>query len=292
MLKNNKKDTFRDDEVQMLGTVDPFRSRKKRLRNWMYIILFAVAAILIVLGLIFLRPGASQPDDVEGLFESSAEKYDVEALGTSQAEKAYAERLDTIVNDHSLIIFIPHHAKPHLTLGNPDDRLRKQSILAFQAADIRADNKEILGEFVLEGRQLSQGKAKKGYCAIIDDKVTISAGEKTTLLSDAISSGGYFFRQYPIVYNGTPIDNKPKGKTIRRALCERNGQIFVAVSAGDEPLNDFAHMLATIGVDNAIYLVGGKDAYGWAVDADGNLDQFGHEGYITLFENESYIVWE
>ena len=292
MLKNNKKDTFRDDEVQMLGTVDPFRSRKKKRRNRIYIFLFAALAILIVLGLIFLLPDTNQPDDVEGLFESSAEKDAVEALGTPQVEKAFTERLDTTLNNHSLILFIPHHAKPHLALGNPDDRLRKQSILAFQAADIRADNKEILGEFVLEGRQLSHGKAKKGYCAIIDGKVTISAGDKTALLSDAISSGGYFFRQYPLVFNGTPIDNKPKGKTIRRALCERNGQIFVAISTGDESLDDFAHMLTTIGVDNAIYLVGGEDAYGWAVDADGNLDQFGHEGYITMFENESYIVWE
>lgn len=292
LFSKKYKDDIRDDEVQLLGTVDPLSSIKKKRRNRTIIWTLVAVAALVALGLIFCLPRESQGEDVEGLFESSAEKEVADTLGASVVEKAFAERLDTTVNGHPLIIYIPHHATPRLYVGMPDEQAHRNSVLAFQAADIRADNKEILGEFVLAGRQLSRGIAKKGYCAIIDGKLTVAVGESTPLLSEAVATGGYFFRQYPLVDNGVAIVNKPKGKNIRKALCDRQGQIFVAVSANEETFPDFAQTLADLGVDNAIYMVGSAEAYGWAVDAEGNVDNFGHEEYLTEFENESYILWQ
>ncbi|MBP5505315.1 MAG: hypothetical protein J6X89_04340 [Bacteroidales bacterium] len=277
----------------MLGSYDPLRAieRKRRIKKLLPLIIASL--LIIIAGIILLLTRSSKAEDVEGVFESAAEKEAIKTLGDIvPVEKPFAERIDTVVNGHLMALFIPHNATPRLFVGNPDDKLRQSSILAFQAADIRADNKEILGEFVLNGKQLTRGIAKRGYCAIIDGNITVGVGEKPPLLGEAIDCGGYFFRQYPLVDEGTPVDNKPKGKTIRRALCSRQGQTFVAVSSGNESFHDFAQILAALGIENAIYICGGEEAYGWAVDEEGNLDQFGHDGYVTKYENESYIIWE
>ncbi|MBQ6253763.1 MAG: hypothetical protein IJK05_03805 [Bacteroidales bacterium] len=289
-IKHKKKDDFRNDEVQMLGTVDPFRSmeRKRLLRNVALGVL--VIVVLAGLGYILLKPSAK--DDVDGLFETINEHQAAIVPESDSFEGVFTERVDSVVNGHPLVLFIPHGATPRLIVGKPDDSVRYRAVLALQAADIRADNKEILGEFVLDGVQLSRGVSKKGYCAIIDGEISVGVSVSTPSLSSALSGKGYFFRQYPLVDNGVPVDNKPKGKAVRKALCERQGQILVAVSANDETFGDFARTLVSLGVDNAIYLVGGPDAKGWFVAADGTREDFGADTPRQEYENESYLIWE
>lgn len=289
-INHNKKDDFRNDEVQMLGTVDPFRSmeRKRLFRNVALGVL--VIVVLAGLGYVLLKPSAK--DDVDGLFETINEHQAVVVPENDSFEGLFTERVDTVVDGHPLVLFIPHGATPRLIVGKPDESVRDSAVLAFQAADIRADNKEILGEFVLAGEQQARGVSKRGYCAIVDGKVSVGVSVSTPLLSSALSGRGYFFRQYPLVDNGVPVDNKPKGKAIRKALCDRQGQILVAVSANDETFGDFARTLLSFGVDNAIYLVGGPDAKGWAVAADGTREDFGADAPRQEYENESYLVWE
>ena len=105
---------------------------------------------------------------------------------------------------------------------------------------------------------------------------------------------GYFFRQYPLVKDGQAIDNEPKGKSIRRAICDRQGEIFMVETGSIESFHDFAQALADLGVDQAVYLVG-SSAYGWAVDEAGTTHEFGEDNYYTgrrrMPKNTSYIVW-
>ena len=106
---------------------------------------------------------------------------------------------------------------------------------------------------------------------------------------------GYFFRQYPLVKDGQVIDNEPKGKSIRRAICDRQGEIFMVETGSIESFHDFAQALADLGVDQAVYLVG-SSAYGWAVDEAGTTHEFGEDNYYTgrrrMPKNTSYIVWK
>ena len=281
-----------DEGIREVRADGPSRTadwqRRKRQGGW---VALAIVALLGACMVIFW-PETSDQEDVIGAFEASYEMNPVKALGTEEALTPYAERLDTVVNGHPIILFIPHHATPSLYVGLVNEEAAR-SVLAFQAADVRADNWEILGEFVLAGEQLSNGVSKKGFCAIIDGKVTLGVGESTPLLSEAISKGGYFFRQYPLVDAGTPLENKPKNKTIRKALCERAGQILVVVSGEDMTFPDFAQALADFNVDNAIYLIGGEGGFGWAFDADGNREQFGNEDLRPdWYRNASYIIWK
>ncbi|MBR7169679.1 MAG: hypothetical protein IKD17_04520, partial [Alistipes sp.] len=89
-------------------------------------------------------------------------------------------------------------------------------------------------------------------------------------------------------------ENNPKNKAVRRAICDRIGEIFMVESLQPESFHDFAQALVDLGVDHAVYLVGGN-AYGWAVDQAGTRHEFGDDNYYTgrrrMPRNTSYIVW-
>ena len=105
----------------------------------------------------------------------------------------------------------------------------QDSLIVFvaQVVDIRRDNKQIVGAFVLKGDPLSGTRAKSGYCAIIDGKITIGVAEDSPLFDKDIAKKGYFFRQYPLVDNGEFVSNEPKNKTIRRTIGERRGEVIM-----------------------------------------------------------------
>lgn len=290
---------IQDDEFRVLGhrqdkPAEP--EPKPNPRRWT-----SLVSLLLILGIgliiYFNWPKTEDPEIDPGVFDPTPVKLEPEpeklplgnipdSLGTIVVEK-----LDTTINDVQLTLYLPHNATARLTVGAPDAETRK-AILAFQAADIRADNRKILGAFVLKGEPLAWGLSKKGYCAIIDGNVTIGVAENSPLFEEATEKEGYFFRQYGLVDNGQLVENELKNKTMRKALCDRNGQIFVAVSQTDESMHDFAQALVDLSVDNAIYLVGSHSAFGWWKNKAGEIEYFSQDKHRASFRNESYIVWD
>ena len=161
--------------------------------------------------------------------------------------------------------------------------------MAMQAADIRGDNGGIVGAYVVEGNLVSKGQAKSGFCAIIDGNITIGVADATPFLEKAIESDGYFFRQYPLVVGNQLVENKPKGRSLRKALAEWNGTTVVLLSRSRLTFHDFAQTLVDMGVANAIYLVG-SEAFGFAVDSEGNRTEFGKEA-PSPEASTNYIIW-
>ena len=78
---------------------------------------------------------------------------------------------------------------------------------------------------------------------------------------------------------------------MRKALCSRAGQIFVAVSETDESFHDFAQALVDLGIENAIYLVGSHSSFGWYVDENFEKKYFAPDVHRETYKNENYIVW-
>lgn len=234
----------------------------------------------------------SNISDVSNVSEVS-EVSDSAALGVVAdipEPHAYTEIIDTLINDIPLRIYIPHHAQMSLQLGRVD---KSDSSIVFvaQAADVRADNGGIVGAFVLKGKPLSKGLSKKGYVASIEGKISVGVAENSPLFEEAMEKDGYFFRQYPLVADGRIVENEPRGKSVRRGICERGGSVFITESLSRESFHDFSQALVDLGVDQAVYLVG-STAYGWAKDADGQRHETGLENLRTsLPPNTSYIVW-
>lgn len=283
--KNNKQ----DNEVYILGS-DAGEKRKKITTKSKWLII-SVCLVVLVLASIFIILFTKEQtpeyyfEPEQAMQESITIKTD--SSGNSE-KKEYIEVIEEAINDVPLLVYVPHNATMLLSLGMPD---KSDSTIIFtaMAADIRKDNQKIVGDFVLSGQQLSRGVAKKGFCAIDNKTISIGVGEDTPLLQQVIDNNGSFFRQYPLVNNGELVENKPKNKSIRRALAIRNEQVIMVESQNAESFHDFSQALIDIGVSDAIYLVGG-DAYGWYY-SKGSRQEFGKE-LPDIPDNISYIIWQ
>lgn len=276
---------IKDDEIRIISRKEVIRKPLYR-RWWFWTAVVAAVVLLAVALALALRPKTAKPFEVT---EPLAESVPV-APTIVKSEPATVLVRDTVVNDVPLRIHTPVNAVPELLVGIPDTN-DKSVVLCLQAADIRADNHEIVGAFVLKGELLSRGVAKKGFCAILDGKIQLGMAESTPLFEEATSKDGYFFRQYPLVSNGTMVENKPKNKALRHALCELDGQIVTVSSLDKESFHDFAQAVADLGVQNAIALTGG-DAYGFRRNQKNGFQPWG--GDVKMWkhlEHVNFIVW-
>ena len=296
----NKEKEIRDDEIRIIGN-DKTPSQQSGRRLWGWIGL-GTALLVFIVGLVWAIRSDREADqaDVESYFEEPFGPVPDEAPAFERLGKeidslacGFTEICDTVINDIPLRIYIPHHAELALHVG-PLDKRDTSIVFAAQAADIRRDNGKIVGAFVLKGEPLAWGLSKKGYCAVIDGRITIGVADNSPLFEKATETGGYFFRQYPLVDNGRLVENEPKNKSIRRAICDREGEIFMIESLSKESFHDFAQALVDLGVDQAVYLVGSA-AYGWATDERGERHEFGEDLYSSgrrrIPKYTSYIVW-
>ena len=148
-----------------------------------------------------------------------------------------------------------------------------------------------MGAFVLKGELLSRGVAKKGFCAILDGKIQLGMAPSTPLFEETTNQDGYFFRQYPLVSNGRMVENKPKNKAVRHALCELEGRVVVVSSLDNESFHDFAQSLVDLGVQNAISLVG-ADAYGFFRTRETGFSSWGTDVHRWKdAENVNFVGW-
>ena len=283
----NRIDEIQDDELRVIGRPSGSEDTRKP-RKWLWIVM-AVAIVAAVVAATIICSRKPGPGNDPVVFDTSI-KEKIEPLGNyaDTTGKAYTEHLKLTINDIPLNVYIPHNAKPSLAIGTPDI-FDKNIVLVTQAADIRADNGKINGAYVLAGKPMAWGLSKKGYVGIIDDKITVGVADNSPLFEEATEKGGYFFRQYPLVDNGVLVENEPKGKAIRKAICDRAGEIIVVMSISPESFHDFAQALVDLQVDNAVYLVG-SDSYGFFRDKYDHLTQIcekRREGY----KYENYIKW-
>jgi hypothetical protein len=287
-----KEKDIRDDEIRVIGEDD-----KVKFNGWKWLLLLLAGIVIgfVVWALLPQKHEDPKEDPEQGVFEPGNDSVEptIVKLPLAKAEetgKGFIEMMDTTINDIPMRLYLPHQVTMSLHVGNID-RNDHSIVFAAQAADIRADNGGIVGAFVLEGEPKAWGLSKKGYCAIINDTVTVGVADNSPLFEEATEKGGYFFRQFPLVDKGNLVENELKGKAVRRALCDRAGEIFTVETLSIESFHDFAQALVDLGVDNAIYLVG-ANAYGWATDADGQRHEFGDPNpkVSKKWRNINYLV--
>lgn len=279
---------IQDTEIRIIGDSAP--TPRKRY-GWLLLIGVLLA---IVVGMVLLFTLRTNHSAEEGIFEQSIQQSVPHPLrgwlgSLDSISTQCVVTKDTTVNDIPMRLYVPLNVTPRLEVGYKciDDTTR--NLLLFQAADIRADNKKIVGAFVLRGKPLSWGLSKKGYCSIIGDEVTIGVADNSPLFEQATEVGGYFFRQYPLVSNETLVENELKSQSTRRGLCELEGKVVVVETFTPESLHDFSQALVDIGTTNAIYLVG-SSAIGWHRTFDGRGIASG-QWEPRVYKNVSFIVW-
>ena len=273
---------FNDDQIRVIGQPEKPDKPRSPMR-WDVLMWIMVLIGIGYLTCLLVEPDF-RPDWMKTKVESEETVTHTEETNTKQQEQeigtavgtstpGFVEIRDTLINYIPLQLYIRDNADMTLQIGETDMQDRS-IIFSAQAADVRADNGAIVGAFVLKGKPLAWGLSKKGFCAVIDGQVTIGMADNSPLFEEATEKGGYFFRQYPLVSDGALVENEPKGKSIRRAICDRNGEIFMVECLSRESYHDFAQALVDLHVTQAISLVG-SSAYGWAVDHEGQLHEFG-----------------
>ncbi len=290
-------DDINDDEIRVITPEDrgddaSYPQPPKKTYIFHIVSAIIVICAVMVAGLMYFSAGGEEVE-TEELVVSTEVSIVADSVQTSAEEvrtpAGYVEIRDTMVNGNALAILTPRNATPRLHVGT--DALEDgEAVLVVQAADVRQDNWNIVGAYVLEGELLSKGQSKAGFCAIINGVLTIGVADATPLLEQAIESDGYFFRQYPLVVGNQVVENKPKGRSLRKALAEWNGEMRVVMSRTALSFSDFSQTLVDLGVSNAIYLVG-SSAYGFAVDRGGQRMDFGRSGENAP-QNVNYIVWK
>ena len=291
MSENNDR-IEKGNVYEVIGGVSDYvpEQRKRSIPWWVWAIIGAVVlAITIFLVVYFMNKRnqielARQPYPTE-MKADTAIWYN----NTDGALPSCTMVSDTLIDSVHLQIFTPYNTVPTLHVGALDTSDADIVFCSF-AADLGYENGKIIGAFVQEGEILSYGGGRKlGYCAILDENITIGVSENSPLFEEAIEEGGYFFRQYPAVNNGVAVENNPKNAAYRRALCMLNGKVCVIATFDRVLMNDFAATLVKLGVENAIFLVGGN-AEGWYRTEDGAFHRLG-EKYVKGNPNINYIVF-
>ncbi len=277
-----------DNEIRIISSNNAGNNPKRKFLK--YYILIGAVIILGVLLLWLIPWGGDTDDDTpEPLaLTELTEKTVIEPDTTATIEKAYTNIRKIQVNGTHLLILNPENASPSLSIG-AETLNDSTAVLAVQAADIRADNGQIAGTYVLNGDLISKGEAKAGFCSIINGVLTIGISDSTPMLEQALASGGYFFRQFPLVVGGQIVENKSKRKALRKALAEIDGKICVVMSEERLTFHNFSQALIDAGVRNAIYLVGGYSP-GIYVNEAGEKKIIGTLNNNPS-ENVNYIVW-
>lgn len=299
-MNDHKRNDINDNEIRIIsGSSDNANkpgSKKKRL------IVFAVAvvvAIIVNIAVFMLNRDSDNVNDKTTVVTEtvSDDGNSDEAEITAETPQAYATARDTIVDGNRLTVITPVNAVASLATGNAvlSDR---STVVAVQAADIREDNGEIAGTFVIDGELIGRGQSKTGFCAIIDGQISIGVASETPLMEKAIETGGDFFRQYALVIGTEVIDNKPKGRSNRKALAMIDGVPVVVISESRLTYREFSELLTRIGVSDAIALVGASAYAQWLTETKAATDSLPTETSITRYCNPwpdnrsvNYIVW-
>lgn len=309
---SNKGHDIEDDEIRIISSNQRQEKMPKdsepRNRRGLFLAIAACLVAAVVLLFVMKGCGASDVDgDSDAEYpvvedppvtkippitasDSLTTSQEVDPAPATQDIKSFITRRDTVVAGARLTVYTPVDAVASLAIG--DSILRDSTvIMAFQAADIRADNGQIVSAFVDRGELVSTGQSKAGFCAIIDGKITIGVADVTMYFEQALTSGGYFFRQYPLVVGNQVIENKPKGRSLRKALAELKGRVVVITSRNELTFGEFSNAMVDMGVSTAIYLVGAKSS-GIVRLEDGETIEYNIDRARVAPEYTNFIVWK
>lgn len=236
-------------------------------------------------------------DENEQVTEAPQQPREIEEPLPQKAELELASAdstlnvIDTVINDISVRLYIPPTgSKPQLVMGYEVIKDTANTMLCFAAADAGVSDK-IVGAFVVDGEVVSTGLSKKGFCAIIDDTVTIGISENSPLFERAINDKGSFFRQRALVDSGRIVINEKRGIFMCRALCRKENQLFVVHSMDRCSLYDFSQLLQDLGVEYAISLQSAENAKGWYLNTDGHCELVGDWSSRKYPKSANYIIW-
>lgn len=147
-------------------------------------------------------------------------------------------------------------------------------VLFCRSADYRSDN-TVIGSMAIDGNIIPDNdfyiKSRAAYLAISPQGLpVIGVSYNNKVMEHVAGMGGSFFRQFPLLSDGTlPVIFPLRGKVERAAIGRmEDDRLFYILTRHKETMYDFADALREYGFMDAMYVTGGN-AYSFYRDTNG-----------------------
>ena len=282
-----EKEYISEDDVVIIGGSEWNPERKQVRPDRWKLIAFILAGTLLTLGLFYL--GRHIFYSKEFIQARNAENI-IAAFKQPMKGKAGVTPLSEETMGVKLRIYRLDGLKAHFADTVPN--FRDSSIyLVTRSSDYKiiGDRKEIIGDFIINGKVLEKSNWRAGFMAIVDGNAQIGIDRSNMIRKYVKENNGSMFRQMALVSAGIRCDKQfiLKGKVTRCAYArDRYGKLYFIETENPETLYGFADALIEYGFIDAIYITGGKQPDLFYRTEDGTI----HGSYVDDKPHEM-IVW-
>ena len=278
---------YKDDDVIVIGgsrwkEASEDKGPAKDYRKWKIAAIFFAAALML-LGAFFLGKhiyynhqfNRSRPDSE--IITSLSEQMPGKAGVVLEHQEAMGVKMN---------IYRLSGLKAHFADTVPD---YSDSSVYFitRSADYKIQNgqKQIIGDYIDQGRTMSESQWRAGFMVIMDGNAQIGISRSSKFSKYMEENGGSMFRQMALVSAGTPCSKQfiLKGKVTRCAYArDIEGNLYFVETINPETMYGFADALVEYGFADAIYVTGGRQHNLFHRSSDGTasgqyLDDKPHE---------------
>lgn len=126
---------------------------------------------------------------------------------------------------------------------------------------IKNDEKQIIGDYIENGKVISESLWRAGFMAVTDGNAQIGISRSPKIRKHIIENSGSMFRQMALISAGTRCDEQfiLKGKVTRCAYArDLEGNLYFVETVAPETLYGFADALIEHGFADAVYITGGS----------------------------------
>lgn len=282
-----EKEYISDDDVVVIGGSEWKPEKDPGRPDRWKIIAFILAGILVLIGLFYL--GRHIIHTKEFIQTRNAEDV-IAALAHPMKGRAGITPMTEETMGVKLKIYRLDGLKAHFADTVPD-YTDSTIYLVTRSSDYKiiGDKKEIIGDFVQNGKVIEKSNWRAGFMAIVDGNAQIGIDRSSQIRKHVVENGGSMFRQMALVSAGIRCDNQfiLKGKVTRCAYGrDRYGNLYFIETVNPETLYGFADALIEYGFIDAIYITGGTQPNLFYRTEDGTA----HGHYLDDKPHE-LIVW-
>lgn len=282
-----EKQYISDDDVVVIGGSEWKPEKDPGRPDRWKIIAFILAGILVLIGLFYL--GRHIIHTKEFIQTRNAEDV-IAALAHPMKGRAGITPMTEETMGVKLKIYRLNGLKAHFADTVPD-YTDSTIYLVTRSSDYKiiGDKKEIIGDFVQNGKVIEKSNWRAGFMAIVDGNAQIGIDRSNQIRKHVVENGGSMFRQMALVSAGIRCDNQfiLKGKVTRCAYGrDRYGNLYFIETVNPETLYGFADALIEYGFIDAIYITGGTQPNLFYRTEDGTA----HGHYLDDKPHE-LVVW-
>ena len=282
-----EKEYISDDDVVVIGGSEWKPEKDPGRPDRWKIIAFILAGILVLIGLFYL--GRHIIHTKEFIQTRNAEDV-IAALAHPMKGRAGITPMTEETMGVKLKIYRLDGLKAHFADTVPD-YTDSTIYLVTRSSDYKiiGDKKEIIGDFVQNGKVIEKSNWRAGFMAIVDGNAQIGISRSPKIRKYIVEHSGSMFRQMALVSAGTRCDEQfiLKGKVTRCAYARNiDGNLYFVETTEPETLYGFADALIEHGFADAIYVTGGHQPERFYRDTEGNA-----QGRYIDDKPHELVVW-